>query len=281
MAGVAAMGDLSHELESLIIGIELGNVPPSQEARSALQRSLDALGSMRDLLAQGQPIAQARALLAQVRALSGEAPEAEPVARASRRHPSLRQTQEPGIAEAANEPVAEAEAESLLAESAPAAAPQSGAEGPAAPPVLVDVPHRPPAFERLLAAAAVPPGREPTLPVERAEMARVDADLLEPAAEQRRRSQHRARAPRAADRLDRIQPRRAVAHGDAPEGTAAQARDRDRSADPASPRGTSPGRARDFDPLELDRYSSIQQFSRALAETASDVGQHPAPARDR
>ncbi len=30
--------------------------------------------------------------------------------------------------------------------------------------------------------------------------------------------------------------------------------------------------ARDFDPLELDRYSTIQQFSRALAESASDVG---------
>ena len=28
----------------------------------------------------------------------------------------------------------------------------------------------------------------------------------------------------------------------------------------------------EFDPLELDRYSSIQQFSRALAETANDVG---------
>jgi chemosensory pili system protein ChpA (sensor histidine kinase/response regulator) len=28
----------------------------------------------------------------------------------------------------------------------------------------------------------------------------------------------------------------------------------------------------DFDPLEMDRYSSIQQFSRALAESASDVG---------
>ena len=27
----------------------------------------------------------------------------------------------------------------------------------------------------------------------------------------------------------------------------------------------------EFDPLELDRYSSIQQFSRALAETANDV----------
>jgi chemosensory pili system protein ChpA (sensor histidine kinase/response regulator) len=59
MAGVAAMGDLSHELESLIIGIELGTVPPSREARDALQRSLDALASMRDLLAQGAPIAQA------------------------------------------------------------------------------------------------------------------------------------------------------------------------------------------------------------------------------
>jgi chemosensory pili system protein ChpA (sensor histidine kinase/response regulator) len=31
------------------------------------------------------------------------------------------------------------------------------------------------------------------------------------------------------------------------------------------------GHKSEFDPLELDRYSSIQQFSRALAETASDV----------
>ena len=30
-------------------------------------------------------------------------------------------------------------------------------------------------------------------------------------------------------------------------------------------------RREDFDPLELDRYSSIQQYSRALAETSSDV----------
>ncbi len=31
------------------------------------------------------------------------------------------------------------------------------------------------------------------------------------------------------------------------------------------------GRTGDFDPLEMDRYSSIQQFSRALAESASDL----------
>ena len=29
--------------------------------------------------------------------------------------------------------------------------------------------------------------------------------------------------------------------------------------------------ARDFDPLELDRYSTIQQLSRALAESANDL----------
>ena len=36
----------------------------------------------------------------------------------------------------------------------------------------------------------------------------------------------------------------------------------------------------DFDPLELDRYSTIQQLSRALAESASDVGEHRGPARE-
>ncbi len=71
MAGVKSMGDLGHELESLIIGIELGNVPPSQVAREALQRSLDELGRMRDLLAANQPVPTARRLLAQVRALTG------------------------------------------------------------------------------------------------------------------------------------------------------------------------------------------------------------------
>ena len=32
-----------------------------------------------------------------------------------------------------------------------------------------------------------------------------------------------------------------------------------------------PGARTDFDPLELDRYSTIQQLSRALAESVSDV----------
>ncbi len=79
MAGVTAMGDLAHERESLIIGIELGNVPPSREARDALQRSLDALGQMRDLLAAGRPVAPVQGLLAQVRSLIGGEPLPEPL----------------------------------------------------------------------------------------------------------------------------------------------------------------------------------------------------------
>ena len=60
-------------------------------------------------------------------------------------------------------------------------------------------------------------------------------------------------------------------HGHAAEGAAAQAsRSRPRRRSCTAIRTTSRA-PRDFDPLELDRYSSLQQFSRALAETSSDV----------
>src|SRR5690606_1772655 len=45
------------------------------------------------------------------------------------------------------------------------------------PPTLA-APATPATFQRLMAAAAVPPGREPAAPADRVEMARVDAELL-------------------------------------------------------------------------------------------------------
>ena len=30
-----------------------------------------------------------------------------------------------------------------------------------------------------------------------------------------------------------------------------------------------------FDPLEMDRYSNMQQLSRSLGESVSDLGTHP------
>nr|PZN70144.1 MAG: hypothetical protein DIU62_00865 [Pseudomonadota bacterium] len=130
-----------------------------------------------------------------------------------------------------------------------------------------------PAFQRLMSAAAVPPGREPTAPAERVEMARVDAELLNQLLNQagevsiaRSRIEQQlgsmefnlGELSRTVTRLKEqlakleIETEAQILHRHETE-----MRDR-------------PDRA-DFDPLELDRYSAIQQFSRALAETANDV----------
>jgi chemosensory pili system protein ChpA (sensor histidine kinase/response regulator) len=266
MAGVVAMGDLAHELESLIIGIELGTVPPSRDARDALQRSLDALGHMRDLLAQSRHIGPEQALLAQVRSLMGSNAMPEPVA-------------EPEPVAAPAPPLESAQVSNVI--DLPLATPQFESTTPmdlevvAAPsppperPMLAP-PERPAAFAQLLAAAAVPPGREPALPPERAEMARVDAELLNQLLNQagevsiaRSRVEQQlgsvefnlAELSRTVTRLKEQLSKLEIE-------TEAQILHRHE---------TETGPRAEFDPLELDRYSSIQQFSRALAETASDV----------
>ena len=81
------------------------------------------------------------------------------------------------------------------------------------------------------------PARE-NLPAERAEMARVDADLLDTMLNNAGRGEHLPRAARSAGQFHRLQPGGAGAHGHAAEGTAARPRDRDRGAGPEP----SPGR---------------------------------------
>ncbi|MEY2855462.1 MAG: hypothetical protein RL030_2594, partial [Pseudomonadota bacterium] len=265
MAGVSAMGDLSHELESLIIAIELGNVPPSSEARETLQRALDELSRMRDLLAQGAPIAPAHALLAQVRALAGGGEIAA--------YQVLEVLAEPELPAEVPTPVAADAPHMEFAVRADTATPAVQVFQPVTPfpsPTQVAPPERPAAFERLLASAAVPPGREPSVQPERAEMARVDAELLNQLLNQagevsigRSRVEQQlgsidfnlAELSRTVTRLKEqlhkleIETETQILHR----------------------HETDSGPRTDFDPLELDRYSSIQQFSRALAETASDV----------
>ena len=121
-----------------------------------------------------------------------------------------------------------------------------------------------------MASVAVPPGREPSLQPERAEMARVDAELLNQLLNQagevsiaRSRVEQQlgsvefnlAELSRTVTRLKEQLSKLEIE-------TEAQILHRHE---------TETGPRADFDPLELDRYSSIQQFSRALAETASDV----------
>ena len=178
------MGDLAHELESLIISIELGNTAPSAEARHTLQRSLDELARMRDLLSNGKAIPAAPPLLSQVRALMGLAD--EPIA------------EEPGsdVDEAAAETVpeiiaiSEPEPESQdawveTASDAPGLQSGSTRRGAGAPPPATAT-RTPAVFDRLMAAAIVPPGASHVAP-ERTEMARVDAELLNQLLNQRAR----------------------------------------------------------------------------------------------
>ncbi len=339
MAGITAMGDLSHELETLVIEAESGSMAIDGAVFDVIQGSLDELARMRETVANGRRVAPARAMIGRIQALTRpggsagvvpqaapEAPKAEapkpapPKAESPQAEAPQAEAPQPQVLPLAAAPPAfqtvetiEASPElrqpesvlSLSVEPEPEPAPTSAPESVSAPastsspapapapigqePVLSSAP--PPAEPEIQAAATirtearlgeapaedalaapqpVPPGREPVAPVERQEMARVDADLLDKllnisgeASIARSRLEQQlgsidfnlAELSRTVTRLKEqlrsleIETEAQILH-----------RHEDES-----------GHRSEFDPLELDRYSSIQQFSRALAETANDV----------
>ena len=333
MAGVVAMGNLSHALESMLTGLADGRIASGKSALSLLQSSLDELHQMRDAIDAGRGVAEPVALLEQIdRALRGGAGEEEPEPAA----PAAPEVQEPprpepepvgttvlppldigsrdlaedehsgtltGVLELTAEDIKLLEEIDLSAAmpeteepvsvelepeegSLPAAVsalkPEEGAEeepeGPLPP--AADVTGE----SARSAAPAAPADGEPVAipgqaqlgpaaptprPAERVETTRVDAGLLDAllnhAGEisifQSRLAQqvhstefHLGELGQTVTRL-REQLRKLEAE------TEAQILHRHQE-DLAE---------EEFDPLELDRYSSIQQLSRALAETANDV----------
>jgi chemosensory pili system protein ChpA (sensor histidine kinase/response regulator) len=319
MAGIRAMGDLSHELETLMGLVEAGQVPATQDVFDALQASLDGLHRMRDVVAQGQRCAPAHELLNRIRVLAGQqplaapapiapppaaappAPAVEPVAEVEYTLDS-EASSDTDLVPTLTEPVeASAAAEAFAPEQAPvediaeveidvefgadelgAAAPResvrveehaTAAETPATLDVAALAPELPPdAAEEAQDFTPAPalPGREPVVQ-ERQEFARVDADLLDTLLNNagevsifRSRLEQQvssiefnlAELGRTVTRL-KEQLRKLELE------TEAQILHRHEE--------EHPGRA-DFDPLELDRYSTIQQLSRAFAESVSDVG---------
>ncbi len=78
MAGIRAMGNLSHELETLMQGVEAGTVSAAPEVFDALQSSLDELHRMRDVVNRGERCAGAHELINRIRTLCGQAPIAAP-----------------------------------------------------------------------------------------------------------------------------------------------------------------------------------------------------------
>ncbi|MGB6451825.1 MAG: response regulator, partial [Steroidobacteraceae bacterium] len=306
MAGITAMGDLSHELETLVNQVDSGTVPAHDSTFETLQASLDELASMRDSVAAGRGVAPAREAIARIRALlqspsqASTAPPAQSfpaqpaqTPAAAGEHLQARGTADTELA-AATQPVSQLEepqtsiaapvpAPAWSPESAaapePALAPEPSEEAHAAAPEPVattaaaprpEVGRAAAAEEGLLAPQPVPPGREPVPPADRPEMARVDAELLdqllniagEVSISRARLEQqlgsfefNLGELSRTVTRLKEqlrkleIETEKQILH---------------RHEEEAGHRG-------DFDPLELDRYSTIQQFSRGLAETASDV----------
>ncbi len=301
MAGITAMGNLSHELETLVINIDTGAVPADDHAHAVMQASLDELARMRDTVSAGSLPAAAVALLAQVRNLAmgvtekapmSSAPGA-PATEALSESPAAVAPDEQLVVGAAAPPsaaaaapaadvsgiaalaVATAQAVSLGVDTTPSAAPLQTVAQPAAPEAAEPAQSVPPALSEdsisslEVSAAPVLPGRE-NIPAERVEMARVDAELLDTMLNNAGEvSIFRARLDQQVNSIDfnlaelaRTVTRLKEQLRGLEIETEAQVLNRHHDEAP---------RRNDFDPLELDRYSALQQFSRALSETSGDV----------
>jgi len=177
----------------------------------------------------------------------------------------------PAFAPAAVAAAAAATAAAAAAAAASTAQPTSASAGAKSVAVNLNRNESKASEDGLVPPQAVPPGREPVAPAERQEMARVDADLLdqllnisgEASIARSRLEQQLGSIDFNLGELSRTVTRLKEQLRNLEIETEAQILHRHE--DESSHRG-------DFDPLELDRYSSIQQFSRALAETANDVG---------
>lgn len=320
MAGIAAMGNLSHELETLLIGVDDGRIPSSPALDELMQQSVDELHRMRDIVIAGKRVTAASGLEQRIQAFNRgegadtdvtpagtEAPTEPREAPATDDSVSVEFTIEPDDAVSmviVDTPFDDAGAdETMAAEAADASdagpADQAADEAPAPAddragdrePRLWDVPEaalpEPAPAETLSDQAAagpddelrefepIPPDSAPSRQAprqtadHRQEFARIDAtlleDLLNAAGEvsiyQSRLSQQINSVEFNLEELEQ---------------TVARLRDQLRKLEIETEaqimhRHQDTLVSRDFDPLEMDRYSNIQQLSRALAESANDM----------
>jgi chemosensory pili system protein ChpA (sensor histidine kinase/response regulator) len=288
MAGIVAMGELSHELESLITRIESGLASGDEGARRLAQQALDQLSKMRDEIAAGRPAARVPALIERIQLASGavqrtqpsepiviEPVVIEPIVIEQAAAPSaynvaapIRLVEPLDLLLPNERPLMEPMPEAVMPvdeDASPAlfaASPAIELPPAAAPPIAADLPAP---------AAPVPPGREPVAAADRVEMARVSAELLddllnnagEVSIARARLEQQLGSIEFNLGELSRTVTRLKEQLRKLEIETEAQILHRHEK---------DPTHRQEFDPLELDRYSSIQQFSRALAESASDVG---------
>ncbi|HLU62352.1 MAG TPA: Hpt domain-containing protein [Gammaproteobacteria bacterium] len=232
MAGITPMGDLSHEIETLMAKVTDGHIPVSTRMFSLLQRALDRLHRMLEQVMARQPIADANDLVREFQWLmAGEdRPEGED----------------------AHEPIP-----------APAPAPVAEAEPPAAQEKREREPGEP---------------FDPNIHIDRRgqnriqhEVMRVRADVIESLINNAGEvSIYRARLEQQINTIGFN-----LAELDQ---TVVRLREQLRRLEMETEaqilsQWEKEGLSRDdeFDPLEMDRYSTLQQLSRALAESVNDL----------
>jgi len=308
MAGITAMGNLSHELETLLISVDEGRVKATPAVEDLLQRSIDELHRMRDTVIAGKPVKSSRALEQRIQHANAGFEVADdveieiaPTDSSVEIAPSSEFTIEPEdtvsmvivdspladeMAELAKEkdgssqkdpapvpelaPILEAEPEP---EPEPEPVPQPEPEPAPGPepepepePEPAPEPKSKPKVEKKAPAEVRPVRSQET----RQEFARIDAELLEDLLNAAGEiSIYHSRLSQQVNTFD--------FHVEELEQTIARLREQLRKLENETEAQIMHSHqdtlvARDFDPLELDRYSTIQQLSRALAESASDLG---------
>jgi chemosensory pili system protein ChpA (sensor histidine kinase/response regulator) len=207
MVEIAAIGDLTHELEFLYESVSAGTLAPGSALFALLQKGQDRLAQMLDLVRGGQPIPQASTLIEAIRTFSSP-PEPAPAVVAA---PIVANAPE-GIASSAE---------------------RGQADLVKVPAEVLDI------LGNLAGEASIIRSRVEQQ-VNDGQGALLEMDItLERMREQLRR-------------LD----------------TEAQARVLSRRASEPDRHGYE-----DFDPLEMDRHSQLQQLSRSLFEAASDLSE--------
>ena len=288
MAGIAAMGDLSHELETLLTGLDDGRIAPSQEIDDLLQRSVDELHRMRDTVNAGKKVTAAVELEKQIHrinadevALAGkaeaaadkrvEAPAEEVETLDTGDSVSVEFTIEPEdvvsmviVDTPLNEEIAEIRKAEEIPEAAPEIAKKKVAMAAPEPATAKGTDEAEAPDERPFAAQA------PAAEGGRQEFARIDPDLLEDLLNAA--GEISIYHSRLSQQISSIE-----FHVDEFEQTVSRLREQLRKLEIETEAQIMHSHqdtlvARDFDPLEMDRYSNIQQLSRALAESANDMG---------
>ncbi len=302
MAGIKAMGDLSHELETLLIGLDDGRIAASTRVDELLQLSVDELHHMRDAVIAGQPVPAAEKLEKQIHDVNaGEAAPAKEEAPTPQEPAPDEEVEdlETGETVSVQFTIEPADAVSMVIVDTPLSdelaeigKPEATSEPePETPPVAKKKKTKQKASKEPAEAdkKAAKPASKPAKPAKddtqlteirpvpaqategRQEFARIDAELLEDLLNAAGEiSIYHSRLSQQVSSIE--------FHVDEFEQTVSRLRDQLRKleheteAQIVHSHQSTMVASKEFDPLEMDRYSKIQQLSRALAESASDMG---------